>query len=145
MTDPVPLQQTFDRVALHLRRQGRPSVREIDSLLLPVGPPTALKEALDEPAAYSGAYRGVDGCSCAAGCLIPDSLYAPSMEGRGVSEDQPAGIVLTSLGHDIPLVQQLQLLHDGLISTWSAVGISVGLREVADQFGLLREAATGPL
>lgn len=133
MTDPVPLQQTFDRVALHLRRQGRPSVRHTP---MSVGKPQIT---------YGGAYRGDGGCSCAAGCLIPDSLYSPSMEGAGVADDQPAGIVLSSLGHDLQLVLQLQLLHDGLIETWSQVGISTGLLEVAVSFKLGTEAAAGPL
>ncbi len=29
------------------------------------------------------AYRGKDGCKCAAGFLIPDEEYTPDMEGRG--------------------------------------------------------------
>lgn len=129
MTEPVPEQQTFDRVARHLRRQGRPFIR--------VSSPHG--------AAYGGAYRGVDGCMCSAGCLIPDQLYDPGMEGRCVSDDQPAGVALMGLGHSLPLVQQLQLLHDGLIETWSHVGISTGLRELALSFGLDPGAATGPL
>jgi hypothetical protein len=66
------------------------------------------------------------------------------MEKKGVACDQPAGIVLHGLGHDMTLVRELQLLHDGLIGTWSPIGISVGLREVAASFGLDPTAATGP-
>jgi hypothetical protein len=67
------------------------------------------------------------------------------MEGWGVHDDQPAGIVVASLGHDIELVLELQLLHDELIDTWSQVGISTGLHQLAVSFGLNPMAATGPL
>ena len=33
----------------------------------------------------SCAYRGEEGTSCAVGCLIPDELYTPSIEGHGIS------------------------------------------------------------
>lgn len=131
MSDPIPQQSTFDTVARHLRRQGRPSVH-------PVADPTRHVK-------YGGAYRGTEGCSCAAGCLIPDELYSSDMEGRGVADDQPAGIVVAGLGHDLGLVQQLQLLHDGLIETWSQVGLQVGLRELAGLFELSSHAVTEPL
>lgn len=122
----VSRQQTFDRVARHLLRQGRPSVTA------PLGEPR------------SPAYRGDDGCMCSAGCLIPNEMYSPEMEGRSVSDDQPAGEAIAALGHDLELVQQLQLLHDGMVDTWSPIGIRVGLRELAVGYGLDPSSATEP-
>lgn len=125
MVEQVPQQQTFDSVARHLRSQGRASVMP------------------DRP--EDGAYRGRDGCKCSAGCLIPDVMYSAEMEGRSVADDQPPGEALTRLGHDLYLVLQLQLLHDGLIETWSPIGISIGLKEIAYSFGLDPRAATEAL
>jgi hypothetical protein len=68
-------------------------------------------------------YRhGETGTRCAIGCLIPDQLYVPSMEGRGVHEllvvfpkikELPA-IKALDVGHDLPLYGALQQMHDDL-------------------------------
>lgn len=58
------LQEIFDKVVNHLREQGcrssRPGSRAFCS------------------------YRGENGLKCAIGCLIPDNLYHPKLEGRSI-------------------------------------------------------------
>jgi hypothetical protein len=56
------IQETFDFVITHLRKQGKRATQG------------GGKEC---------AYRGDDGTSCAIGCLIPDNIYDPEIEGRG--------------------------------------------------------------
>jgi hypothetical protein len=56
-------------------------------------------------------YRGDNGAKCAAGCLIPDSLYTPDMEGLGASDGRVAR-VLKQMDHDLSLVVDLQDMHD---------------------------------
>lgn len=52
-------QQIFDKVALHLLRQGLVSVNSAGNCL----------------------YRSPEGLKCAIGCLIPDERYSPDFEG----------------------------------------------------------------
>lgn len=55
-------QEIFDKVAAHLLTQGRKSFKN-----------------------GRCAYRGDGGLACSAGCLIPDKMYDPEMEGLGVT------------------------------------------------------------
>ncbi len=73
-------QEIFDYVVSHLRAQGARSLNDENECT----------------------YRSVDGYSCAVGCLIPDDLYTPSLEGRLVN-------------------QRLQRIHDNG-SHWSDKG-----------------------
>lgn len=63
-------------------------------------------------------YRGRDGRKCAAGCLLPDEEYHPSMEGYGVltnRNDPEAKRVrefFTERVEDLILLGTLQGLHD---------------------------------
>jgi len=60
------------------------------------------------------AYRGADGTKCALGCLIPDSLYSPDMEGDSayyVLKTYPAIAAHIGLGNML-LVMHLQPIHD---------------------------------
>lgn len=86
-------QETFDAVVTHLRRQGRKALR-----------------------GRKCAYRGDDGTKCAAGCLIPDDLYSPKLEGWSVCKsstlDNPVPGIISGLGHDLDLVEALQGAHD---------------------------------
>jgi hypothetical protein len=87
----IPLQQTFDIVVKHLLEQGK-------------------RASLDDGECV---YRTPAGLKCAAGCLIPDELYDPGMEGFSViGPHSLAGQVIQRLGHDIVLVSQLQRMHD---------------------------------
>lgn len=78
-------QLIFDTVLAHLRNQGQRS--------------------------YDGhmcLYRGPDGLQCAAGCLIPDDLYVPEMEGKSFANPIFDGF----LGEFRSLIFDLQCVHD---------------------------------
>lgn len=80
-------QETFNIVKNHLLKQNQPCVDNI----------------------FNGKYRH-NGLKCAAGCLIPDDKYDPSMEGvtvYGVFFKDP-----DFFGHDKRLVGYLQDIHD---------------------------------
>src|SRR4051812_610560 len=100
MTD----QEIFDKVATHLLTQNA------KSLLLEPGQP------------ISCLYRGREGKKCAIGCLIPDELYTPYIEGKRIFT-LPMEIrkVLeegaTSTSSRIELLGELQDVHDA----WNVV------------------------
>ena len=101
-------QEIFDTVLAHLRKQGRAS-RTI---------------------AGGCRYRGPDGTACAVGCLIPDELYDPMIEGLGVGriieavvpdyrQDQTQELlpvfarIKNHIGAEhLPLLNELQEAHD---------------------------------
>jgi hypothetical protein len=93
-------QEVFDTVAAHLLKQNARSL--ID--------PTDL----DDPGC---AYRGAAGLKCAVGCLIPDEVYKPSMEGIGMLGLLEAGAKwapkLAYLHPHRFLLADLQRVHDG--------------------------------
>jgi hypothetical protein len=65
------------------------------------------------------AYRGVDGTKCAIGCLIPDAIYSPSMEGYGVRGLLTLYPQLFELFGDPTLLKHLQFVHDLLpVEDW---------------------------
>lgn len=131
MSEPqmIPKQETFDTVVTFLRRQGRPSVF-----------PHPFMRKL--PCAY----RSNDGCKCAAGVLIPDHLYSPSMEGTPAgSPFQPVGELLASLGYNLELVGTLQQAHDELAAgDWKST-FSRTFGYLADSWGLSRRVLEDPL
>lgn len=66
------------------------------------------------------AYRGLHGTRCALGWVLPDDLYEPSMEGRGISElacdllhegGDATRFARFALRH-LTLLRELQFLHD---------------------------------
>ena len=59
-------------------------------------------------------YRGPEGRKCAIGHLIPDSIYDPSMERKGVNVLRYEFPEVADLLEDvnIELLNQLQLIHD---------------------------------
>lgn len=62
-------------------------------------------------------YRGPEGLMCAAGCLIPDELYDPSMEGCNCQEGAVAKALIQagvdmSDGTIAMMVDSLQDMHD---------------------------------
>lgn len=87
-------QETFDTVVAHLRNQGCKSEDDHGNCM----------------------YRGENGTKCAAGCLIPDDAYSPTLEGSGIfqrnGEMSACGTILRELGHDLHLVSELQNVHD---------------------------------
>lgn len=117
------MQETFDTVVTHLRRQGAKA--EIHGA---------------SPGEKICAYRAIDGKRCAVGCLIPDDRYRPSFEytvvgGTEATHNDRANAVtrlIEELGHEIDLVIALQNVHDDAeVAQWER-----RLDQVAQDFGL---------
>lgn len=101
-------QQTFDTVVKHLRKQKRKATH-----------------------GSACRYRTDSGLKCAAGCLIPDDKYYRVAEGRA-ADSAPNAAILIEEGHDVPLVQSLQSVHDvHSLDQWEAA-----LAGVAKDYGL---------
>jgi hypothetical protein len=103
----MELQEIYDKVKAHLLAQGKPSKNDSGDCL----------------------YRGNDGYKCAAGCLIPDELYVPKMEGQKFSSLCRSWSIS---GHDpimfmaffrfegaddrrVKLIDELQRIHDDVV------------------------------
>lgn len=106
MDAPLTLQQLFDTVVSHLRKQGRKSTDETTHMC---------------------AYRGSDGAMCAIGALIPDSLYDPRMENmrvRTLVNNKNYADIMKKSGIDdsnLALAEALQETHDcGGVMGWEA-------------------------
>ena len=103
-------QELFDKIATHLLTQNEQALSEGDC-----------------------SYRGAHGLMCAVGCVIPDEVYDPTMEGTGVSR------MLEAFGNKLPeltphedLLSALQGVHDCYDPTqWCH-----RLRDTAVAFGL---------
>lgn len=90
-------QETFDRVVQHLRQQA----------------------AKAEDSNGGCMYRTPDGKRCAVGALIPDELYRPAFEGFRIGGENPVTALMEHLGHSLPLLRDLQRLHDnGDVREW---------------------------
>jgi len=88
-------QQMFDFMLNHLRNQGMPSVDE------DIGDSACM-------------YRGDNGLMCAIGCMIPDQLHNPKLEGLSVNEYlRCAGKSIDNETQDFLEVAQAKL-HDGI-------------------------------
>jgi hypothetical protein len=87
-------QDVFNRVALALLAQGRPSF-SVDKGCM---------------------YRGPEGSKCAAGHLIPDEHYTPGLEGRSILAVHFEEPLLSAIGigtyADRMFVRDLQTCHD---------------------------------
>lgn len=101
-------QEILDRVVAHSRDQ--------------------VHQAVDE-SGVGCMYRAPDGARCFIGCLIPDSRYRTSFEGKGVNKDilKAAGIVVS----DMNFASQLQGIHDNDHDNWPEA-----LAEFAADFNL---------
>lgn len=89
-------QQIFDTVAKHLLEQGEKSE----------GP---------DPSSDDGTtclYRGPNGLKCAAGCLIPDEMYSPKLEGLNVNAVTMRKLFEAIGITSIRLVRDFQIIHD---------------------------------
>lgn len=113
------MQQLYNRVRDHLLRQLE-RARVYD----------------EESGGHRCVYRSPDGLKCAVGCLIPDELYDPAIEGvliqYGDYEMRPVERKLFKLLGDPPdavvrLLRDLQSTHDGVdVGLWKEK-----LREIA--------------
>ena len=98
------LQEIFDKVATHLLTQNKKAQS-------PVVPGEQIKPKC--------LYRAPDGSKCAVGCLIPDDLYDPAIEGSSVADDIVWEAATGELDYDRAeefalgdLLTQLQITHD---------------------------------
>jgi hypothetical protein len=106
-TLPATEQEVFDVVATGLLRQNRKSTDGFGGCF----------------------YRGIDGCKCAAGILIPDEHYTPQHEGTRWANLVWRGMVPPQ--HN-KLICRLQGIHDGCCPwAWRRE-----LVELAANFGL---------
>lgn len=87
-------QEIFDKVAEHLLTQNCRSVK---------------KDALGM---YPCVYRTTEGLKCAIGCLIPEELYDPLMEGLPVETLLRGFIELREYVPEVSLAKSLQTVHD---------------------------------
>lgn len=116
-------QEIFDTVYRHLLKQGRRSTRQ-----RPGNP------AGQDPLCV---YRAPNGDRCAVGCLIPDDLYSPDMEGLGVlilAAKVPKFLAMFTGKPDtaLRLLGRLQVVHDaGQPEVWAA-----NMAMIAKSFGL---------
>jgi hypothetical protein len=92
-------QEIFDKVVTHLRTQGKQAKNTSDDCV----------------------YRRPNGLMCAVGCLIPDELYDPALEGATVADffyDKPETETpkwreaALRIGKKFPLIKQ----HSGLLA-----------------------------
>lgn len=80
------------------------------------------------------AYRAPDGKMCAVGCLIPDEMYYPELEGNGIG-DMPWGFVEYFGKDNIDFLGDLQDIHDNYEPTlWPEL-----LDGIAHDHGLIPE------
>ncbi len=90
-------QEIFTQVKDHLLKQGCKSQKMVDGTLI-------------------CAYRGDNGCKCAAGCLIPDDMYDPDFENISWNANGNIGFAdmkfkLNLNGYDY-FIRELQGIHD---------------------------------
>ena len=109
--EPMTRQEVFDTVATHLMTQR-------------------------ERASLNGQcqYKDPEGLKCAVGCLIPDDVYSPQMEGKSVRVllASSPGIMLRPLAAHLNMLSSLQDVHDRVhVSHWSR-----RLFRIAETYGL---------
>lgn len=107
-------QQVFDIVLTGLRAQGKASVDPDGDCM----------------------YRGIGGCKCAAGMLIPDDVYDPKME--TVSAPMVIGRY-AALAHLYPhsrLIDALQYAHDQHLNSKGINAWETEMRDIARRYGL---------
>ena len=120
-------QEIFDTVLTHLREQGEAATS----------------------AGGSCRYRGANGTACAVGCLIPDELYDPVIEGLCVSQiiraavylqDQaqaPLPRITNHIGAEhLQLLQELQDAHDVYLFDSGMAAWEEGMHRIARDFYL---------
>lgn len=85
-------QEIFDTVVTGLFEQGGPSMDKYGACM----------------------YRGCNGRKCAAGWLIPDDLYDPSIEGNSAERVLPLmfGKAPAWTYENLPLIAKMQTCHD---------------------------------
>ncbi|MGQ7794513.1 hypothetical protein ACUN0C_19080 [Faunimonas sp. B44] len=108
-------QEAFDFVVRHLFKQGERAVAEGGGCL----------------------YRGPDGTKCAVGCLIPDELYTPRLEGNSVF------MLPQRVLDQLPapsLLNELQIAHDDPTNWWNPTRLRYHLTVIAQHWALNTDA-----
>lgn len=96
-----------------------------------------------EDVAFNCQYRAADGNMCAVGCLIPDALYDPALENKGMRTEALIEVVSKALklrldADSVQALQYWQNYHDSYFIDWKGndVGFKAGygkwLEEGAD-------------
>jgi hypothetical protein len=110
-------QEIFDTVALHLIKQGKQSADATGDCF----------------------YRSPDGLKCAVGCLIPDEVYRPEMEGKNIYQlIDKKYLSLKFFQRYHILLTSLQTAHDALHPkdmTWKDAVI-LSLRRIAKSYNI---------
>lgn len=124
-----------------------PLFQEVKEHLLRQNKRSTLKEKdIEEDSNYGNniicAYRGDDGSSCAAGCLIPDEEYDASMENCSCNEIRFFTDNYNS--SELELLRTLQYLHDNVaVEKWSRALDMVGKETVYSDMRDLQEEICG--
>lgn len=107
-------QQVFDTVLNGIRAQGKASVDSKGDCM----------------------YRGIDGCKCAAGLLIPDEVYDPKME--TVSAPQIISLYegLSHLKEHSRLIDAMQYAHDTHLVDHGMAEWEGEMYDIARRYGL---------
>ena len=109
----IPLQETFDTVVNHLRKQN--------------------KRALKFDNGYEAGcmYRSEDGSRCAVGQLIEEKEYVPGFDDYKTSDNAFEFVV--NKGHNKELLHDLMTCHDSkLVENWESE-----FKTVAENHGLI--------
>jgi hypothetical protein len=116
--------EIFLKVREHLRTQGEPALNEDDQC----------------------AYRSTNGKMCAIGCLIPDELYDPKIEGAAPTmqpTNEPAKLLRTVLKESginvddeqtISFLEVLQAAHDDKLTTYGFEAWESQMEKIAGWF-----------
>lgn len=127
-------QEVFNTVAEHLFQQGKQAGEYKEE---------EIRDGEYAPS-FKCLYRGPEGTKCAAGFLIPDELYSPTMENRSIHdvlESYPKLFEL--LGRNKALLSELQSIHDGYSEKYNDESFRWYLRrklyELANEEGFTTE------
>ena len=127
----MTLQEIYDKVKAHLIAQGRPAMCVLtgeEGYTGATGSPIRGEVCM---------YRAPDGAKCAAGCLIPDEKYHPSMEGKTlyvVLREYPDALGFTPTPYQLRLICVLQGIHDR--NTDNRDKVQALVRAVGREWGL---------
>lgn len=118
----VNKQEVFDTVVRHLGKQGERAVAY---------------DAYDEGSRC--VYRASDGKKCAVGCLIPDEMYKPEMEGGSIRYllDNFAADLPSYISEHQDILWRLQIAHDTVWKRDSDACFKDHLKSIAADFSLL--------
>lgn len=109
-------QECFNLIVLQMMAQGEPSISKDKAC----------------------AYRGLEGRKCAAGHLLPDKDYDPTMEGRSFASLVESNLVSLKFDHPstVEMIQMMQKAHDNAGRKFFVQDFRTEARRVAEIFRL---------